>query len=266
MTISEDCAGPMIKRLFLILVLAMTAGAAVAQPQTKIRIGIGIDYPPFYHIDANDQPTGFEIDLARALCDEMKVECTFVTNRWDQMIPALLAGKFDAIMSSMSITNERRKFMIFSERYYSCRMSMVARRGGGVDPRNLETLASRTVGLQRQTTHQNYAESYFVPAGMRVQQYTMATEALLDLKRGAIDAVLGDKIALLKWLGGEQGQCCALVGDDFTDNEILGEGIGVGMRPTDVALKAKFDMAIAAIRANGVYQTINERYFAFDIY
>lgn len=256
----------MLRQILVAIALTLAAGTAQAETLTKIRIGIGADYPPFYHIDANDQPTGFEIDLARALCAEMKAECTFVINRWDQMIPALLAGKFDAIMSSMSITNERRKFLIFSDRYYSCRMSMITRRESGIDPRDPATLASRAIGVQRQTTHQRYSEIHFETAGAQTRTYNMATEAFLDLKSGAIDAVLGDKIALLNWLGTEQGRCCGLVGDDFVDPEILGKGIGVGMRPEDTELKARFDAAIATVRGNGVYHAINERYFPFDIY
>lgn len=127
----------------------------------KIRIGTEGAYPPFNMIDKDGKVAGFDVDIARALCEKMAAECTFVTQDWDGIIPGLLAGKYDAIVASMSITEERKNAVDFSDRYYSNSLAMIAKKGAGIDPTKLNGLS---VGAQRRPLRRITQQTSRVPA------------------------------------------------------------------------------------------------------
>ena len=249
------------RRWFAAFVLALlTAAPALGDEaaQAKLRVGVDPSYPPFSEIDDADRLIGFDIDIALALRARMKVECEFVRQDWEGLIPALRAGRFDAIVSSMSITEKRRRLVAFTERYYSSGVRFVARKGSGFDPADP---AGRTVGAMRATIASDWLEdnrSKF--AGIRL--YT--DQAALDraLLEGRLDAAFGDALGFWKWLGSTEGADFTYAGETYR----LDEGIGIAVRKEDEALRRRLNRAIRAILADGTHKKINARYFPFGIY
>lgn len=243
--------------LCLVLLTAAPAFGDEAARET-LRVGVDPAYPPFSEIDDADRLVGFDIDIALALCARMDVACAFVRQDWEGLIPALRAGRFDAIVSSMSITEKRRRLVSFTERYYSSGVRFVARKGSAFDAQDA---AGRTVGAMRATIASDWLEdnrSKF--AGIRL----FADQGALDraLIEGRLDAAFGDALGFWKWLRSPGGAGFAYAGDTYR----LDEGIGIAVRQEDDALRRRLNDALRAIRADGTYGKINARYFPFDIY
>lgn len=244
-----------------VAVLAM--GAAQAQEKT-IKMGTEGAYPPFNSLSADGKLEGFDVDIGNALCEQMKAKCEWVTQDWDGAIPALQAGKFDAFIASMSITDERKKQVDFSDKYYNTPPSIAAGKDSGVKGVTKEDLAGKTIGVQAGTTHLNYSEKTYTDSTIKV--YPTADELHADFANGRVDAINDDIIVTQKFLDSDAGKaCCVLVGTFPPVQEIHGPGAGVAVRKGD-ALAAEFSAAIKAIRANGKYKEINDKYFKFDAY
>ena len=242
-----------------IAAVALFAGSASAQE--KIVIASEGAYPPFNSLETDGTPTGFDIDIARALCDEMKAECEIVTNDWDGMIPALQSKKFDAIIASMSITPERLQQVDFSKKYYNTGPAIAVPKDSDVT--DLAGLNGKTIGAQTSTTHANYAEKHMPDSDIKL--YPTADEYKLDIQNGRVDAVIDDVVVLSEWVKSDDGACCKILTPLTPDVEINGEGAGIAVRKGD-PLADKFTAAIAAIRENGKYKEINDKYFDFDVY
>ncbi|TIL67614.1 ABC transporter substrate-binding protein [Mesorhizobium sp.] len=241
----------------------LTLGVAQAQEKT-LRIGSEGAYPPFNNLTADGQLVGFDIDIAKALCDEMKVTCTFVAQDWDGIIPALQAGKFDAIVASMSITPERAEKVDFTNKYYNTPPAIAAPKDSDIKGVTKEDLAGKTIGVQAATTHFNYSTKTY--ADSTIKPYPTAQEYQLDLANGRVDAVNDDITVIEGWLATPDGACCKLIGAITPDIEIHGPGAGIAVRKGDTALVNQFNKAIDAIRANGKYKEINDKYFKYDVY
>ena len=236
-------------------------GAAQAKEWTKVRIGTEGAYPPFNFFDSDNNLQGFDIDIAKALCEKMKVECEFVAQDWDGIIPALQAGKYDAILASMSITEERKKAIDFSNKYYNTPSAFVAQKGSSITDISASGLAGKTIGAQSSTIQSAYLEENY--KGVNIKMYPTQDEVNLDLAAGRLDALLVDKLVALEWMEKtDDGKCCGFIGDDVP----ISEGVGVGIRKDDQALKEMFNKAIAEILADGTYKKINAKYFPFSIY
>ena len=244
--------------------LALLAGPALSQEMKKIKIGTEGAYPPFNNLEADGSLVGFDVDIAKALCEEMKADCEFVTQDWDGMIPALIAGKFDAIIASMSITEERMKVIDFTNKYYNTPPAIAVPKDSKIAGVTAQDLSGIRLGAQSSTTHSNYAEEKFPDADL--QLYPTPDEYKLDLANGRIDAAIDDVVVLSEWLDTDDGACCRIVGVLTPDLVINGPGAGIGIRKGEDELKEMFNKAIDAIRANGVYEQINNKYFAFDVY
>ncbi|MCV3205780.1 ABC transporter substrate-binding protein [Mesorhizobium sp. YC-39] len=242
--------------------LVAGAGLSSAQAQEKLKIGTEGAYPPFNTITADGKLVGFDIDIADALCAQMKVECELVTQDWDGMIPALQAKKFDAIIASMSITEERKKQVSFTNKYYTTPLSLVALKDTDIDSTEAAALAGKTVGAQASTTQADYAQNVYGKAGAEAKLYPTQEEAITDLMNGRLDAVLSDKFVLMDWMKKASDGCCKMVGDvKGTETEA-----GIAVRKEDNALREKLNAAIDAIVADGTYKKIQAKYFDFDIY
>ncbi|BCH21251.1 amino acid ABC transporter [Mesorhizobium sp. L-8-10] len=241
------------------------AGAFGASAEA-IKVGMAPEpYPPFESPDASGKWVGWEIDFIEALCAEAKLECTLEFVAWDGIIPALTSRKIDVIINSMSITDERKKTIDFSDKYYNTPTAIIGPKdvAFGATP---EDLKGKVLGVQVSTTHSAYARKHFTEAA-EIKEYQTQDEANQDLAAGRLDAVQADAIALDGFLKTDQGkQCCDLKGVVAEDLEILGPGVGVGLRKEDTELKEKINAAIAALRANGKYDEITKKYFDFDIY
>ena len=244
--------------------LALLAGNAPALAAETLRIGVEGAYPPFSWKEADGTLKGFDIDIAAALCAQMDRECELIEQDWDGMIPALLARKFDAIVASMSITEERRKRVDFSARYYNTPAMFVAADDADLDV-SPEGLAGKTIGVQRGTTHQCFMEKLYPDADLRL--YATQEEVFLDLAAGRLDAQFSDSIQADEgFLKTDAGAGYRFVGGAQLDPECHGEGAGIAIRKGEDALREAFNAAILAIREDGTYQAINDRYFEIDVY
>ncbi|BBE71847.1 ABC transporter substrate-binding protein [Oharaeibacter diazotrophicus] len=244
--------------------VALAVGGAAAKDWTKIRIGTEGAYPPFNYVDTDGKVKGFDVDIALALCEEMKAECEVVTQDWDGIIPALVAGKFDAIVASMSITDERKKTVDFTDKYYNTPPAIAAPKDTDIKGVTAADLAGKTIGVQGSTTHSAYSEATYKDSEVKI--YPTSDEYKLDLANGRLDAVNDDIVVLQEWLKTEPGACCKIVGTITPVVSIHGPGAGIAVRKEDTDLRDKLSAAIKAIRANGKYAEINKKYFDFDVY
>jgi polar amino acid transport system substrate-binding protein len=231
----------------------------------KIKIATEGAYPPFNSMTADGKVVGFDVDIANALCEKMKAECEIVTQDWDGIIPGLVAKKYDAIIASMSITEERRKLVDFSNPYYKSALTFVGKKGMGITEMNAETLKGKTVGAQAGTTQADYITAAF--PDVELKSYPTQDEVNLDLSSGRIDFGVSDLFPMLDWVAnGKDGACCELVGAPVLDPKYAGEGAGITFRQEDDVLRESFNKALDEIIADGTYKAINDKYFKIDIY
>lgn len=239
--------------------------ATLSSAQETLRVAVEGAYPPFNMQDANGALTGFDVDIANALCAEMKVTCKVVGQDWDGMIPGLLTKKYDAIVSSMSITDQRQKVISFTRSYYRTNGVVIKRKDNtaidGNSPSALkgQVIAGQSASIYSALLDEQYGDS-------TVKLYATADEAFADLSAGRVATVFADKIAVQQWLEHGSKDCCQIVGPEISDTKIIGEGAGIGVRKNDDALRAKLNSAIEAIVKNGTYKTINDKYFSFNVY
>lgn len=246
--------------------LLLTAPPALAQAPgwAKVRIGVEGAYPPFSSVAPGGKLVGFDIDMAMALCAQMKAQCTLVQQDWDGMIPSLQARKFDAIIASMAITEERLKQVNFTHKYYNTPARLVGKPGSikGIDA---AALKGKKIGVQRSTIHDRYASAIYKDS--QIVRYAKQDDLWLDLVSGRVDLVLADSVAAdFGFLKKPMGKGFAFVGTPVDDPKYFGTGTGIAVRKADTALMGKFNAAIAAIRANGVYKQIQDKYFSYDVY
>jgi len=250
-------------RIFTILSLALLLGIGSLQA-ADLRVGVEGAYPPFSWKESDGTLKGFDIDIAEALCAEMGRKCVLVEQDWDGMIPALLAKKFDAIVASMSITEERKKRVDFTDKYYNTPAKFVGRLDSGIEI-SKSGLAGKRVGLQRGTTHQCFMEKMF--PDVELVLYGTQDEVFQDLAIGRIDLQFSDSVqADDGFLKTDAGKGFGFIGGDQHDEECHGPGAGIAVRKSDSALRDEFNKAIKALRSKGIYQKINAKYFEFDIF
>jgi len=248
-------------RLIAAAVLAGFAGSAIA---ADMRICVEGAYPPFSEVTSSGEIVGFDIDIANALCAEMGKSCEMVQTEWDGIIPALLERKCDAIIASMSITEDRQKVVDFTDRYYQTPAKFVAAEDAGLEA-TPEGLAGKVVGVQRGTIHQDFMEGEFPQTELRL--YGTQDETYLDLQSGRLDAVMADSVTIDEgFLSTPDGEGYAFFGPDYSIPKYHGEGVGVAIRKNSDDLKKAFNEAIAAIRADGTYDEIQKKYFDFNVY
>lgn len=241
--------------------LLFAMGGASAQQAAKLKLGTEGAYPPFNMLTADGKLAGFDIDIGNALCAEMKVECEWVTQDWDGIIPALQGGKFDAIIASMTITDERKQQVDFTNKYYTTPLALVALKESELTSPEPDALKGKTVGAQASTTQAIFAEDHYAKAGAEVKLYPTQDEAMADLTNGRLDAVVSDKFVLVDWMKTTGNDCCKLVGDlKGTESQT-----GIAVRKGD-PLREKLNAAIDGIVKDGTYAKINAKYFDFDIY
>ena len=270
-----------IYRFFLSSIAALAILASSAQAGS-IKIGTEGAYPPWNAKNEAGKLIGFEVELANFLCIYMKHDCTIVEQDWDGMIPALTSGKFDAIMAGMSITDERKKTINFSQGYADEVASLAVMKGsnlegmdtpkainlstGGSDVKDaLKTLtaalAGKTIGVQTATIHQNFLESGDV-GSVKVRTYKTQDEVNLDLAAGRIDAALAAAVAFTDYAE-KSGKPVVLVGPTFAGGA-FGNGVGVGIRKEDAQLLKDFNKAIDTARKQGKISELAIKWFGFD--
>ena len=255
------------KKLVLLGALALSVLSLPTFADEKpLKIGIEAAYPPFASKAPDGSIVGFDYDIGNALCEEMKVKCEWVIQEFDGMIPSLKVRKIDAVLSSMSITEDRMKSVDFSKKYYHT-PGKFAMKAGNVINDPLVDLKGKKVGVQRSSTYDRFATEQLEKAGVEVVRYGSQNEAFLDLASGRLDATLADIVATDEsFIKTPAGKGFALTGPDINDPKYFGRGAGIAVRKGDSANAARLSAAIDAIRANGKYQQVMAKYFAFDIY
>ncbi|WP_337995825.1 ABC transporter substrate-binding protein [Oleispirillum naphthae] len=239
----------------LAVVAVSASGARAAE---KLRIGTEGAYPPFNMVDSKGELQGFDVDISKALCAKMKAQCTFVKQDWDGMIPALNKRKFDAVVASMSITEERKKAVDFSERYYTNKLQFIGKKGVPLDI-SADGLKGKTVGAQRATISGQWLEKN--RPGADIKLYDTQENAYLDLGAGRLTAILADAFVNYEWLKSDAGKDYEFKGKPVFDGDL----IGIAVRKGD-PLRGKLNAAIKEIVADGTYAKINAKYFPFPIY
>ncbi len=262
--------------------LLITLFLSVSANADKIRIGTEGAYPPWNSKDASGKLIGFEVELAWTLCRYIGQQCEIVEQDWDGMIPALIMRKFDAIMAGMSITDERKKAINFSQGYADEVASLAVMKGSNLEgmqtseginltkksgsvKKDLKTitqaLAGKTVCVQTATIHQNFLESGDV-GKVNVRTYKTQDEVNLDLASGRCDVALAAAVAFTDYAE-KSKKPVVLVGPTFSGGA-FGNGVGVGIRKDDAELLRAFNSAINKARKNGDISRIATKWFGFD--
>jgi octopine/nopaline transport system substrate-binding protein len=260
-------------------------GPAGAQAQKTVKIATEGAYEPWNFTGPGGQLQGFEIDLANDLCRRMNVKCEISAQDWDGLIPALQAGKFDAIMAGMSITDEREKAISFSRAYANAPNGFVVEKSSALAKMPLTgerfdlgrdeaaamkaieqikpVLKGKTIGVQGSTTHATFAEKY-LKGTAEIREYKSTEAHDLDLAAGRVDAILADSTALQGTLKKPEFKGYAMVGPNFNGG-VLGRGVGAGVRKADTELKGQFDKAVQEAVADGTVKKLSEKWFGLDI-
>lgn len=248
-------------------VAAPAAPAAAPAPAALPELKVAIDptYEPFTFKTSDGKPTGFDVDIAEALCAEIKRQCVYVEQVWDSMIPGLQAKKYDVIISSMSITEERQKVVDFTDKYYNTPSRIVVK--ADTPFTDLASLKDKKIGVLKGSTQEKYAMGELRPAGVSVVPYEAQDQVYLDIKSGRLDGTVADSVEVTGgFLSKPEGAGYGFVGPVLNDVKYYGIGVGVAMRQGETALKEELNAAIKAIRANGTYETVSKKYFDFDVY
>lgn len=242
-------------------ILTLLASPVHAQ-ERALKFGTEGAYPPFNNLTADGKLVGFDIDIGNALCAELKATCEWVVQDWDGMIPALQAGKFDAAVASMFITEERKTQVDFTQPYYRTPAAFLALKTSPLSGVSAGDLDGKTIGVQGSSVYANYVET-LLPAS-KLKAYGAIEDMFADLASGRVDAVNDDLIVLQNFLASPEGSCCKLIGTVASVPEIHGEGAGIAVRKGD-PLRGELDAAITAIRASGKFKEINDKYFDVDL-
>ncbi|WP_347266493.1 transporter substrate-binding domain-containing protein [Paracoccus sp. (in: a-proteobacteria)] len=233
------------KILLAAAALALTAGMGMAQ---TVRIATEGAYPPYNLVNDKGEVDGFEVDLGNELCKRAELDCTWVKNDWDSIIPNLNSANYDAIMAGMSITDERKKSVAFTQNYLPPTASAYAAPEADVDVTK-GVVAAQTSTIQAQ---------YVAESGAQLLEFATPDEAVGAVRNGEAEAVFADKDFLVPIVDESGG---ALVWVTGQDNIALGNGIGMAVRQSDTALKDKFDAAITSMKEDGSLNELIKKWF-----
>ena len=241
----------MIKHLMCLMLCLFSFSAWATEP---LRVGVDANLKPFVYQEVTGEVAGFDVDIAKEICERLDRECQFVQMDWDGLIPSLQSKKVDILITAMSITTAREKVVDFSVPYYRSPSQLLTCKGVEV---------AMSVGVLRGSVDEVFARYKF--PGVRIVSYANQNEALLDLQNGRLDSVLGPRLELESGLTEDQAKQFVFAGPTYDDPEIFGPGIGMAVREKDPLL-AQVNTAIKDMRADGSWQTIADRYFTVDIW
>lgn len=237
----------------LLLTVALAAFATTGFAADKVRFGTEGAYAPWNFMDDSGKLAGFEIELGAELCKRAKLECEFVVNEWDSIIPNLMAGNYDVIMAGMSITDERKKTVMFSDEYYPADPSKFAAAKG--DKFDFDNLKGKKIGAQGATIQAAYLEEN-MKADNTIKLYEKPDQSVADLAAGNLDILLADGSFLEPVVKGSAGNI-VFVGPDVQ----IGGGVGLGMRPKDAELAEKMNAALAGVKKDGTLDKMIAEFF-----
>lgn len=254
------------KKLALCMIVACTATSAFAKDWSVIKFGTNPTYAPFESKASDGSLVGFDIDLGNSICKKLKAKCEWVENDFDGLIPALKARKFDGILASMNITEQRQKQISFTDKIYNSPTRMVVKKGSPLLP-TTELLKGKRLGVQQGTVQETYAKQHWESSGVKVVAYQNQDMVYQDLTTGRLDASLQDAVeAEYSLLKTAKGKDFTFAGGNITDQKIFGVGVGIGLRKEDEELRKDINRAFAEIIKDGSYAKLAKKYFSFDIY
>ncbi len=230
----------------------------------SIRFLTDDDYPPMHFATTEGRLAGFNVDLARAICDLLNVACTIQARRWDTLLDALKEGRGDAVIASMRATPQLRSDYALSKPYLRTPGRFLARTPAfaAVTP---ESLAGKSVAVVGGSAHEAYVRTFFTDAA--VKPFDDLEKALSAFQRGETDHLFGDGLTLAVWLNGAEGaRCCAFAGGPYTESRWFGEGVVVVMRPNEPVLRRAVDYALQRVAETGRYAELYLRYFPVGFY
>ena len=232
------------------LLTAILLGSSIAVSAQELTFAMEPSYPPFETTNEKGEIIGFDVDVANAICQEIQVTCKFKSETFDSLIPSLKAKRFDAAISAIDITNARAKQVLFSDAYYDSSASYVALKGKAT----LES--AKNIGVQNGTTFQQYTVAETKQYSPK--SYASLQNAILDLKSGRIDIILGDTAVLSDMISKEPE--IQFVGEKVTNKKYFGNGLGIAMHKSNKDLAAQLNKGLATIKANGEYQKIYDKW------
>jgi polar amino acid transport system substrate-binding protein len=225
-----------------------------------IRFLTETDYPPFDYAGPDGAPAGFNIDLARMICEEIKVACTIQQRRYDTLIASLNSNNGDAVIASIAETPEMRKRVDFSDPYYRMPARFVSRRDYPNDDVRPEALEGKKIAVVAGTAHEAYLKALFTEA--ELHPYPSEDAALFALKKGDVDLLFGDGISLAFWLNGtDSGGCCEFRGGPYMESRYFGEGVGIAVKHGNDILRQAFNWALFRLWEKGRFTDLWLRYF-----
>lgn len=237
-------------------------GIADAKEWKTVRIGTDATYPPFESVDPSGKIVGWEVEYGNDLCAKMHVTCVWQNQDWDGIIPSLLSGKYDMIVSSMNMTPARAQRVMFSNMYYATSPVWVAAssvKGNDISP---EALKGKAVGTQSSTVFASYLDKLYKTADVKL--YPGGDEPFADLASGRTDYVVSDILVAEKFIE-KNPNCCRIVGEIKRIPDIFGPGVGAAFRPDDTDLKDMFNKAVAEADADGTFKKLEAKYFKINI-
>jgi polar amino acid transport system substrate-binding protein len=223
------------------------------------------DYPPFDFVAPDGSLAGFNVDIARAICDNLKIACTVQPRRWDTIIGTIATGGAEAAIASIAITAETRKQVDFTMPYYKTPARFVTRRTVELADALPETLAGKTVGVEARTAHEAYLRSFFPQTLLRA--YDNAAALRSALKRNEVSIIFDDGISLAIWLNGtDAAGCCEFRGGPFTDARYFGDGAGIAVQKGNTMLRRALNYTLQQLSENGAYADLYLKYFPIGFY
>jgi polar amino acid transport system substrate-binding protein len=231
----------------------------------QLRVLTESDYPPFNYYDEEGRLTGFNIDLARAICRELAIECDINTASWNTLIPSLKNNEADALIASVAITGKALADVDFTSRYYSTPARFAGKTGGGIKEISVDALRGEKIAVIRGTSHEAFLHDFF--EGATIVPYDTAAAARAALKNGEVSLLFGDSISLMFWIQGtESGRCCEFKGEGYTEARYFGDGVGIAVKKGNTRLREVLDYALARVKASGRYEELMLRYFPLPLY
>jgi polar amino acid transport system substrate-binding protein len=225
-----------------------------------IRFLTEIDYPPFNYLGSDGQPAGFNIDLARMICEELKIACSIQMRRFDTLLASLGENRGDAVIASVAATPETRKLADFTDPYYRTPARFVARRDATISGVRPEQLEGKHVAVIAGTAHEAFLKVLFTEVNLH--PYTTPELAREALRKGEVDLLFGDGISLAFWLNGTDSQnCCSFRGGPFLESRYFGEGVGIAVKRGNDALRQGFNWALFRLWEKGRFSDLWLRYF-----
>jgi len=239
------------------------------KPDTKtlqrIRFVTDSDYPPFHYYDEVGALTGFNVDLARAICEVLEVQCEIEPTNWNDLIPTLDRGEADAAIASIRITEAALKAADFSSRYYATPARFAGRKDTNITDIRPETVEGLKIGVQQGTGHEAYLKKFFRKSA--IAAFDSAEDAQKALADGAIDLIFGDGVSLTFWLNGAESQaCCEFRGGPYLDAKYFGEGVGIAVKKGNRKMAEILTYGLEQVHASGRYEELFLRYFPMSFF